>query len=308
MKLVTKVTIHNDGLIVWKPPAIYKSLCPIDVEFFPFDEQTCTIKIGSWTYHEYAVRIIHSSLPLNIKNDEVVIEDGINLDDYYKSSEWDLLEVRSQKTNHYYPCCSEPYADIKFNITIRRKTLFYAVNLIMPCVAICSVTLLVFYMPAESGEKITMAITILNSLNIFLLLVVEINPPTSLATPLIGKYILFTMVLITCSIMLTILVINIQFRSPSTHVMSPWVKGLFLKVLPRLLFMQRPQDRNRLGSRYTKVSSSVVSSASLSPDRTGVIEILYCIVLSDHKILTSLQLGSLASGMLAVNLCSNKIL
>lgn len=254
VELVTKVTIHYDGLIVWKPPAIYKSLCPIDVEFFPFDEQTCTIKIGSWTYHEYAVRIIHSSMPWDIKDDEEVIEDGINLDDYYKSSEWDLLEVRSQKSNHYYPCCSEPYADIKFNITIRRKTLFYAVNLIMPCIAICSVTLLVFYMPAESGEKITMAITILNSLNIFLLLVVEINPPTSLATPLIGKYILFTMVLITCSIMLTILVINIQFRSPSTHVMSPWVKGLFLKVLPRLLFMQRPQDRNRLGSRYAKSS------------------------------------------------------
>ena len=71
MKTITKVTIHPDGLIVWKPPAIYKSLCPIDVEFFPFDEQTCTIKIGSWTYHEYAVRIIHKSLPADGDDDEV---------------------------------------------------------------------------------------------------------------------------------------------------------------------------------------------------------------------------------------------
>jgi len=253
VKLFTKVTIRPDGLIVWKPPAIYKSLCPIDVEFFPFDEQLCTIKIGSWTYHEYAVKIIHKSLPEHV-NDLRTIEDGINLDDYYKSTEWDLLAVKSQKYMKYYPCCSEPYADIKFNISIRRKTLFYAVNLILPCIIICSVTLLVFYLPAESGEKITMDITILNSLNIFLLLVSEINPPTSLATPLIGKYLLFTMVLVTCSIMLTILVINISFRSPSTHVMSPWVKGLFLKVLPRLLFMQRPRDTGRLGSRYGKAS------------------------------------------------------
>jgi len=254
VKQITKVTIHYNGLIVWKPPAIYKSLCPINVEFFPFDEQLCTLKVGSWTYHEYAVRIKHKSLS-DKDFDQQVIDDGINLDDYYKSTEWDLLAVKSKKDMKYYPCCSEPYADIKFNITIRRKTLFYAINLILPCVIICLVTLLVFYLPADSGEKITMGITILNSLNIFLLLVVEINPPTSLATPLIGKYLLFTMVLVTCSIMLTILVINIHFRSPSTHVMSPWVKGLFLKVLPRLLFMQRPKDSGRLGSRYGKVSS-----------------------------------------------------
>jgi nicotinic acetylcholine receptor, invertebrate len=108
-------------------------------------------------------------------------------------------------------------------------------------------------MPANSGEKITMGITILNSLNIFLLLVAEINPPTSLATPLIGKYLLFTMVLVTFSIMMTVLVLNIHFRSPSTHVMAPWVQELFLRVLPRLLFMQRPQDKLKKSGNLSKV-------------------------------------------------------
>lgn len=165
---------------------------------------------------------------------------GIDLENYYKSTEWDLLAVPAKKSEKYYTCCAEPFPDIKFNITIRRKTMFYTVNLILPCVAICSVTLLVFYIPANSGEKITMGITILNSLNIFLLLVAEINPPTSIATPLIGKYLLFTMVLVTCSITVTVFVLNMHFRSPSTHVMSPWIRELFLNVLPRLLLMRRP--------------------------------------------------------------------
>lgn len=170
---------------------------------------------------------------------------GINLTDYAPSIEWDLLAVPAKKYLKYYPCCSEPFPDIKFNIIIRRKTLYHTVNLILPCVAICALTLLVFFVPAYSGEKITMAITILNSLNIFLLLVAEINPPTSLATPLIGKYLLFIMVLVTCSIIVTVFVLNIHFRSPSTHVMSPCIRQLFLEVLPRLLFMQRPQDKKQ---------------------------------------------------------------
>ena len=242
VKLMTKATIHHDGLVLWKPPAVYKSLCPIDVEFFPFDEQLCTLKIGSWTYDGFSVDIRHKNLSA-LSNPLDVVESGIDLSDYCKSTEWDLLAVPAKKYVKYYPCCEEPYPDIKFNITIRRKTLFYTVNLILPCVAICSVTLLVFYIPANSGEKITMGITILNSLNIFLLLVAEINPPTSLATPLIGKYLLFTMVLVTCSIIVTVFVLNIHFRSPSTHVMSPWIRELFLNVLPRLLLMRQVQPK-----------------------------------------------------------------
>ncbi|KAF4532450.1 hypothetical protein B566_EDAN003025, partial [Ephemera danica] len=48
--LATKATIYHGGLVEWKPPAIYKSSCEIDVEYFPFDEQTCVLKFGSWTY------------------------------------------------------------------------------------------------------------------------------------------------------------------------------------------------------------------------------------------------------------------
>lgn len=73
---MTKATIHSNGLVIWKPPAIYKSLCPINVEFFPFDEQMCTLKIGSWTYDGYSVDIKHISLPCDASEFDV-IEKGI---------------------------------------------------------------------------------------------------------------------------------------------------------------------------------------------------------------------------------------
>ena len=141
-----------------------------------------------------------------------------------------------------YPCCPEPYPDITFNITIRRKTLFYSVNLIVPCVGISFLTVLTFYLPSDSGEKISLCVSILLSLTVFFLLLAELIPPTSIVVPLIGKYLLFTMILVTLSILVTVIVLNIHFRSPNTHTMPAWVRYVFLKILPRILLMREPQE------------------------------------------------------------------
>ena len=61
------------------------------------------------------------------------------------------LFCRNEK---FYTCCDEPYLDITFNITMRRKTLFYTVNLIIPCMGISFLTVLTFYLPSDSGEKV----------------------------------------------------------------------------------------------------------------------------------------------------------
>nr|CAD7446122.1 unnamed protein product [Timema bartmani] len=67
-----------------------------------------------------------------------------------------------EKNEKFYTCCDEPYLDITFNITMRRKTLFYTVNIIIPCMGISFLTVLTFYLPSDSGEK--MNITFLHLL------------------------------------------------------------------------------------------------------------------------------------------------
>lgn len=56
------------------------------------------------------------------------IDVGIDLQDYYISVEWDIMKVPAERNEKYYSCCEEPYPDIIFNITLRRKTLFYTVS------------------------------------------------------------------------------------------------------------------------------------------------------------------------------------
>ena len=165
---------------------------------------------------------------------------AIDLTDFYRSVEWDIMQVPAQRNVRKYTCCPQTYPDITFLITIRRKTLFYTVNLIIPCVGISFLTVLTFYLPSDSGEKVALCISILLSLTVFFLLLAELIPPTSLVVPLIGKYLLFTMILVTLSIVVTVVVLNIHFRSPLTHQMPPWVRRVFLQVLPKLLWMRRP--------------------------------------------------------------------
>ncbi|KAK9874782.1 hypothetical protein WA026_005587 [Henosepilachna vigintioctopunctata] len=254
LTIMTKAILHHTGKVIWNPPAIYKSFCDIDVEYFPFDEQTCLMKFGSWTYDGYTVDLRH----ILQTQDSNYIDVGIDLQEYHISVEWDIMRVPAVRLEKFYSCCEEPYPDIRFNITLRRKTLFYTVNLIIPCVGISFLSILVFYLPSDSGEKVSLCISILLSLTVFFLLLVEIIPPTSITVPLLGKYLLFTMLLCTLSVVVTIAVLNVNFRSPVTHKLAPWVKLLFIEILPGFLFIQRPSkddddDEKREGNVLTDI-------------------------------------------------------
>lgn len=66
------------------------------------------------------------------------------------------LGVPGKRNEIYYNCCPEPYIDITFVVIIRRRTLYYFFNLIVPCVLIASMAVLGFTLPPDSGEKLSL--------------------------------------------------------------------------------------------------------------------------------------------------------
>ena len=52
----------------------------------------------------------------------------MDLQEYYISTEWDVMKVPAVRNEKYYPCCEEPYPDIIFYLALRRKSLFYTEN------------------------------------------------------------------------------------------------------------------------------------------------------------------------------------
>ncbi|XP_007933263.1 neuronal acetylcholine receptor subunit beta-3 [Orycteropus afer afer] len=227
--LMTKVIVKYNGTVIWTPPASYKSSCTMDVTFFPFDRQNCSMKFGSWTYDGTMV-------------DLILINENVDRKDFFDNGEWEILNAKGMKGNRREGLYSYPF--ITYSFVLRRLPLFYTLFLIIPCLGLSFLTVLVFYLPSDEGEKLSLSTSVLVSLTVFLLVIEEIIPSSSKVIPLIGEYLLFIMIFVTLSIIVTVFVINVHHRSSSTyHPMAPWVKRLFLQKLPKLLCMKGHVDR-----------------------------------------------------------------
>jgi len=117
-------------------------------------------------------------------------------------------------------------------------------------VLISFLSIFVFYLPTDAGEKMTLSISILLALVVFLLLISKILPPTSTNIPLIAKYLLFTFIMNIITIFCTVVIINYNYRTPRTNKMPYWMRRLFIDILPRILRMERPNKYERENKNY----------------------------------------------------------
>lgn len=73
-----------------------------------------------------------------------------------------------------------------FQVVIRRRPLFYTVNLLLPSIFLMVMDIVGFYLPPDSGERVSFKITLLLGYSVFLIIVSDTLPATAIGTPLIG--------------------------------------------------------------------------------------------------------------------------
>ncbi|XP_033634670.1 neuronal acetylcholine receptor subunit alpha-10-like isoform X2 [Asterias rubens] len=223
MKTNAEITANGD--VSWYAPAIFKSSCKINIQYFPFDEQQCKLDLGSWAFMTNQLDLLNKSASGDTAN-------------FIHNGEWTLKGMPVERELATYACCDYPYSLLHFTIIIQRRALFYVFNLLVPCMLVSALTMLSFYLPADAGEKVTLCITILLSLTVFLLLVAETMPPTSDVIPLIAQYYLTTMILVSVSTLMTVIVLHIHHRGAYASRPPAWFRKLTMDYLARVLCLR----------------------------------------------------------------------
>ncbi|NP_001267746.1 ligand-gated ion channel 4-like precursor [Aplysia californica] len=221
----SNLIVTNDGNVTWFSMVIFKSSCSINVRYFPFDAQNCSMQFASWSYDGYQVNLIMNTEKGDTSN-------------YIHNSEWELIYLQVERTVRIFSCCEEPYPDIHFHILIKRRPLFYIFNMILPCILITLVALLGFYIPSDSGEKVTMGITTLLSMTVFMMLVTENMPPTSDVLPLIGIYYGMTIFIVSFATAMTVFTLNIHHKGSRGKAVPMVIKKICFDFLAKMFCMK----------------------------------------------------------------------
>ncbi|XP_026719657.1 5-hydroxytryptamine receptor 3A-like [Athene cunicularia] len=173
---VPYVYVGHHGEVQNLKPIQVMTACSLDIYNFPFDVQNCSLTFTSWLHH---IRDINLSLwrqPELVKFDRSV---------FMNQGEWELLYVLSC-FQEFSVKSSDSYAEMKFYVVIRRRPLFYTVSLLLPSIFLMVMDIVGFYLPPNSGERVSFKITLLLGYSVFLIIVSDTLPATAVGTPLIG--------------------------------------------------------------------------------------------------------------------------
>ncbi|CAI4228556.1 unnamed protein product [Auanema sp. JU1783] len=201
-KLTTEKN-RRAALIELLYPTIYKFSCLLDLRFFPFDVQVCTMTFSSWTYDKMGI-------------DYFPYSEKIGTSNYLENEGWYILKTKVARNEVKYSCCPNKYTLLQLTLYLRRKPLFYLVNLIIPTSIITLIAIVGFFTTSSASgmreEKVSLGITTLLSMSILMLMVSDQMPTTSTFIPLIGWFILAMIIVISLGTIVSSVIIAIQKR------------------------------------------------------------------------------------------------
>ena len=140
------VSVYYTGDVFFISEVIgLQTRCGLNMRSYPFDSQSCTIRISSWIYGDS--RVFYS-----------INDSYIEVSDYTSNPIWTLdiensgldLTVKSDRI----PFLNDNSTEIDVIISLKRKPLYYMINSIFPCLILNIVSLILLFMPASNAFAI----------------------------------------------------------------------------------------------------------------------------------------------------------
>lgn len=257
----TSVKVRHDGNQTWRAHIIYKSMCNINVKYFPFDEQQCKMVFASWSHDVNTIDLRKRKGPLGEK---AVAKKDRGSDVFQENEEWTVEWITIDRHEKENDCCDLPVADLTVTMLLRRRTYYYVMSLILPCTLIACTIFLEFILPAESGERVGLGITILLSMAVFQELTSEKLPSSSEHFPLLAMYYSVSIMEIGTALGATCIILNFHHRNTK---MPSWFQKIVLEWLAKIVRYEPTYNRHPASGDALNDSTQKIMQSNTTSDR-----------------------------------------
>ncbi|CAF1466835.1 unnamed protein product [Adineta ricciae] len=219
--------LRHDGYVRFMFQDLWKTICKVRLTYFPFDQQHCSIIIRSGGHDSHSIKFIQRR-PIERHS--------------FIRGEWELIHSYMKITEE---CVSDfnqaNYSIVHFALILRRTQLYYIVKIILPFALVSFVTLFTFLLPPETGEKLTLNVTILLSLVIYLQLISEYIPKADDETPILTLFCNANFGLVFISCIMTVYVLYLHHRPSIAYVAGVpfYMKLILLDYLSPIILGKR---------------------------------------------------------------------
>ncbi|CAG0912406.1 unnamed protein product [Notodromas monacha] len=230
----TYLMVTYTGRVKYLVAGIFQSICNLDVSYFPFDEQICTLKFSPWTMDKSAVRM-NASSP----------ENGLKA--YVAVGKFKMISLEPKKSTTEDPCCiGLSFDDVTYYMKFQRRPMYYIINYIFPSILINVIGIMIFYVPCGSGEKISLGISAMLALVVFLMAMTDALPPAD-TIPLLSTYYVCSLILMTSEVLCSIIVLNIYHRGEYGLRATDTIIGI--------AFVMAKEKKDSLGETYISLAA-----------------------------------------------------
>ncbi|XP_069102195.1 neuronal acetylcholine receptor subunit non-alpha-2-like [Argopecten irradians] len=260
------VLLFQNGIIMWLPGNEYVIKCTINIQKYPFDEQTCDFRVTAWQNTAWTQRLV-----VNEENN------GFDTTQLTDNGEW--LMTGTQVKSHVDPTYN--VSMIKYSIYLKRRPLHPVVSKLLPIIMLAFMNTLVFLLPANSGEKITLCISVLLSFTVFMTVFDNTMPEMSTSIAYLSIYLLVQLGMSVVAIITTIIIWRLKDKEkaedhdsnsfPFTENDKNDVKrALFSKVVVKRLCLPLCCHGNQDGSKDATAVGENYSIDSCQGQQTGL--------------------------------------
>ncbi|XP_027844786.2 acetylcholine receptor subunit alpha-like [Aphis gossypii] len=259
----SKISVDNNGLVMWRPKFNFKTKCDIDLTMWPWDKHKCNLLLSTWSHKVsnvfYELKDSQKSECLQVSHSDWKLD---RVTSFYveEKTPWDDIMAAISSSED-----DPPQTSLQLVVEISRNTKIFDKLFYVPLILISCVWLSSFGVMPNSSSKIT---TICVSITLSTLIIVYMTkyvPVFSKVSPDLMLGYLKLILLISIDAFISALLITVHNRkSTSGHPPFALTRFLTTPVVTKLLMLPKLDStrslvNDQLDHRLTKTSETITT-------------------------------------------------